>query len=63
MGLADKTLDELIELRLKLIRNINANPDHAGIDRVELEDVNGWIELRTRERDHANLVPLFDKAD
>jgi hypothetical protein len=63
MSLENKTLDELIELRLKLIRNINANPLHAGLNRVELEDVQGWIELRIRERDRANLVPQFDKSD
>jgi len=58
--LGDRTMAELVELRVTLLKNINANPDHSGIERVELEDVEGWIELRRREKERRESVPTFD---
>ena len=55
MSFEDKTLPELIEVRAKLIRAIQREPIHSGMERVELEDVNDYIELRTREAKHREL--------
>lgn len=55
MSLQDKTLPELVELKGKLTRMIAGNPDHSGIERVELSDVKDWIELRTREAQRKEL--------
>jgi len=60
MSLGDKTLEELCEIRHGLIQTIRRNPDHCGIERVELEDVEGWIELRRREKERRELGPTFD---
>ncbi|MGO9576648.1 MAG: hypothetical protein ACLPTQ_20255 [Terriglobales bacterium] len=54
-----KTVPELAELRVTLLKRIAANPDHSGLDRVELEDVEGWIALRTREAERQKLEPTF----
>ncbi len=56
MSLEHKTLPELIELRAKLVREIERSPNHSGMERVELEDVKCYIELRTREAKHRELV-------
>jgi hypothetical protein len=55
MSLEQKTLPELIELRAKLVRAIQRDPIHSGMERVELEDVKNYIELRTREAKHREL--------
>jgi hypothetical protein len=61
MGLQEKTLQELTELKAKLLKRIQSNPEHSGIERVGLEDVQGWIDLRIRERDHKRQTePTFD---
>jgi hypothetical protein len=52
MNLQEKTLAELTELRVTLLKRIQSNPEHSGLEHVELKDVNDWIELRIRERDH-----------
>lgn len=44
-----------------LLKRIQSNPEHSGVERVELEDVQGWIDLRIRERDHKRQTePTFD---
>jgi hypothetical protein len=63
MSLGDKTLKELTELRVELKKQIARNPEHSGMERVELEDVEGWIELRAREADGRRTVPTFDEVD
>lgn len=55
MSLEQKTLPELIELQAKLTRAIQRDPIHTGMERVELEDVRDYIELRTREARHREL--------
>ena len=57
--LESRTLAELAELRVTLLKRIASNPDHSGLDRVELEDVEGWIALRTREAERQKLEPTF----
>jgi hypothetical protein len=54
-----KTLTELAELRVALLKRIASNPDHSGLDRVELGDVEGWIALHTREAARQKLEPTF----
>jgi hypothetical protein len=49
MALDNKSLAELEELASDLRAQIARNPDHSRIERVELEDVEGWIKLRRRE--------------
>lgn len=56
-----KTPTELAELRITLLKRIASNPDHSGLDRVELEDVKGWIELRVREAVRQKLEPHFEQ--
>ncbi len=60
MSLGDKTIEELAEIRNALIQQIRRNPDHSGMERVELEDVESWIELRRREKERRESVPTFD---
>lgn len=61
MGLQEKNLQELTELKATLLKRILSNPEHSGIERVELEDVQGWIDLQIRERDHKRQTePTFD---
>jgi len=62
MSLEHKTLPELIELRAKLVREIERNPSHSGMERVELEDVKDYIELRTREAKHRALVSAMSPS-
>jgi hypothetical protein len=57
--LENKTLTELAELRVTLLKRIASSPDHSGLDRVELEDVEGWIALRTNEAARRKLEPTF----
>jgi hypothetical protein len=59
MSLGNKTLQELTELKVVLLQRINQNPDHAGLDQVELKDVQDWIELRVREAERPKLEPTF----
>jgi len=59
MALGDKSLSELTTLKVQLLKRINSNPDHSGCERVELEDVQGWIDLRVREAEHRSLEPTF----
>jgi hypothetical protein len=49
MGLETKTLAELEELASTLRSQIARNPDHTSIEKVELEDVEGWIKSRRKE--------------
>jgi hypothetical protein len=50
MSLEDKSLPELETIKAKLLQNIQRNPEHSNLDRVELEDVEGWIHLRQAEQ-------------
>jgi hypothetical protein len=60
MSLQDKTLQELSELKVVLQKRIQANPDHSGLERVELEDVQGWIDSKIRDREHKRQTePTF----
>jgi hypothetical protein len=55
-----KTLQELTELKVTLQKRIQSNPDHSGLERVELEDAQSWIDLRIREREHKRQTdPTF----
>jgi hypothetical protein len=64
MSLQEKSLQELTELKAKLLKHIQSNPEHSGIERVELEDIQGWIDSRIRERDHKRLTePAFESSD
>lgn len=49
MSLDTKTLAELEKLASDLRAKIAQNPAHSKIEQVELDDVEGWIELRRRE--------------
>jgi hypothetical protein len=60
MSLEQKTLPELIEVKVKLTRQIQRDPVHSGMERVELEDVKNYIELRTREARHRELVSAME---
>ncbi len=64
MSLQEKSLQELTELKAKLLKRIQSNPEHSGIERVELEDIQGWIDSRIRKRDHKRLTePAFESSD
>ena len=64
MSLQEKSLQELTELKGKLLKRIQSNPEHSGIERVELEDIQGWIDSRILERDHKRLTePSFESSD
>lgn len=39
--LESKTVPELAELRVTLLKRVASNPVHSGLDRAELEDVEG----------------------
>jgi hypothetical protein len=49
MGLENKSLFELEQLASDLRKQIAGHPDHSTMEKVELEDVEGWIKLRRRE--------------
>ena len=49
MGLENKSLAELEQLASDLRKQIAGNTDHSTMEKVELEDVEGWIKLRRRE--------------
>ena len=49
MGLENKSLFELEQLASDLRKQIAGNPDRSTMEKVELEDVEGWIKLRRRE--------------
>jgi hypothetical protein len=49
MSLENKSLAELEELASNLCSQIALNPNHTAMEKVELEDVQGWLELRKRE--------------
>ena len=60
MSLQEKTLQELTELKVTLLKQIQGNPIHSGLERVELENVQSWIDLRIREREHKRQTdPTF----
>jgi hypothetical protein len=63
MALENKSLEELTALKVQLLKRISSNPDHSGIERVELEDVQGWVDLRVKETQQRSLEPTFDKSD
>ena len=64
MSLQEKSLQELAELKVTLLKRIQSHPEHSGIERVELEDVQGWIDSRIRERDHKRITePMFESSD
>jgi hypothetical protein len=42
-------LAELEQVASDLRKRIAGNPDHSTMEKVELEDVEGWIKLRRRE--------------
>ncbi len=46
MSLENKSLAELETLASNLRMHIARNPNHTTMERVELEDVEGWIKLR-----------------
>ena len=49
MSLENKSLPELEQLASNLRLQILRNPDHSTMEKVELEDVDGWIKLRRKE--------------
>lgn len=49
MSLENKSLTELEELASNLRSQIARSPDHSTMEKVELEDVEGWIKLRRKE--------------
>jgi hypothetical protein len=49
MSLQNKGLAELEELASNLRMQIARNPNHSTMEKVELEDVEGWIRLRRKE--------------
>ena len=49
MSLGNKSLAELEELASNLRSQIALNPNHTAMEKVELEDVQGWLKLRRRE--------------
>ena len=49
MSLENKSLAELEELASNLRLQILRNPDHSTMEKVELQDVDGWIKLRRKE--------------
>lgn len=49
MGLENKNLAELEKLASDLRMQIVRNPDHATMEKAELEDVERWIEQRRKE--------------
>ena len=49
MSLENKSLAELEELASNLRSQIALNPNHTAMEKVELEDVQGWLKLRKRK--------------
>jgi hypothetical protein len=49
MSLENKSLAELEELAANLRSQIARNPAHSTLEKVELEDVEGWIKSRRKE--------------
>jgi hypothetical protein len=49
MSLETKSLAELEELASNLRSQIERNPDHTAMEKVELDDVQGWLRLRRKE--------------
>jgi hypothetical protein len=49
MGLENKSLAELEELASDLHKRIARNPSRPTIEKVELQDVEGWIKLSRKE--------------
>ncbi len=49
MSLETKSLAELEQLASNLRKQIARNPGHSTLEKVELEDVEGWIKLRRKE--------------
>jgi len=49
MSLRNKGLAELEELASNLRMQIARNPNHSTMEKVELEDVEGWIKSRRKE--------------
>jgi len=61
MSLQHKSLRELTKLRVTLLKRIQTNPEHSGLDRVELEDVESWIAVRVQKAQRPK-GPTFDAA-
>jgi hypothetical protein len=49
MSLENKSLAELEELASNLRSQIARHPAHSTLEKVELEDVEGWITSRRKE--------------
>ena len=49
MSLENKSLAELEELASNLRMQIARDPHHFSMEKVELEDVEGWTKLRREE--------------
>jgi hypothetical protein len=49
MSLETKSLAELEELASNLREQIARNPDHSSMEKLELEDVQDWLRLRSKE--------------
>ncbi len=49
MSLENKSLAELEELASNLRSQIALNPNHTAMEKVELEDVQGWLKVRRKE--------------
>jgi hypothetical protein len=49
MSLENKSLAELEELASNMRRQIARIPNSSTLEKVELEDVEGWIKLRRKE--------------
>ena len=49
MSLENKSLAELEQLASNLRSQIALNPNHTAMEKVELEDVQGWLRLRGKE--------------
>ena len=49
MSLENKSLAELEKLASDLRTQIARDPNHSTMEKVELEDVEGWIKLRRKE--------------
>ncbi len=49
MSLENKSVTELEELASNLRSQIALNPNHTAMEKVELEDVQGWLKVRRKE--------------
>jgi hypothetical protein len=49
MSLETKSLAELEELAVNLVKQIARKPEHSRLEQVELKDVQDWLTLRRKE--------------